>query len=493
MADSRELVLCDVLCFLVNKFVSTGVKQLKSILVDFYSSDVLNEAKVRLLDDIESLNNPVKPPHVPRRREGDNKITREADDLITLLMFLDENKLLSSLPRYVCASPDSMPSTRLFEGDLNVLLVMLEKMDGRLEEYRSTLAAIVHDVGELRSKVAAIDQFPALQAPTGAPVPTWVQPRQSQPASQLQPRQSSESLQAHGIPTHTSIDNSTSVVNRQSAVAAQSADAALLLDAGAPSCTWATSMSTPNRYGVLSTDDERAGHDEPFVPVLSRRVKRARQQSSPAAAATNKRVQRPPPAAAQRQVQSQRRTFMYGKSSAAGANISAAQIIPRKVIFCIDNLSRSCSVNDIKSFVSSLSVEVLSCFEVKPRRRRGEDEGDAANRKAFRLAINADHRDRLLDESAWPNSVLISDWYFKPPADRQGDDKRKQVVPQSNIPLHSQPTSVSGGESRSTNLGSVVAEIHVDNEDTIVVTHMESQSDEDGDGDHGQHGSSFNQ
>jgi len=128
------------------------------------------------------------------------------------------------------------------------------------------------------------------------------------------------------------------------------------------------------------------------------------------------------------------------------------------------------------------------------RRRHGEDEDAVANRKAFRLAINADHRNRLLDESAWPNSVLISDWYFKPPADRQGDDRRKQVVPQSNIPLQSQPTLVSGDiESRSANLGSVVAEIHVDNEDTIVVTHIESQSDEDGDGEHRQHGSSFNQ
>jgi len=87
------------------------------------------------------------------RREGDNKITREVDDLITLLLFLDENKLLSALPKYVSSSPDSMPSARLLEEDLNVLLVMLEKMGNNFEEYRSALAAIVNDVGELRSKV----------------------------------------------------------------------------------------------------------------------------------------------------------------------------------------------------------------------------------------------------------------------------------------------------------------------------------------------------
>jgi len=77
---------------------------------------------------------------------------------------------------------------------------------------------------------------------------------------------------------------------------------------------------------------------------------------------------------------------MYGQSFAVGAKVAAAQIIPRKAIFCLDNLSRSCSVDDsvIKAFVSSLSVEVLS------RRRRGKSEDDVANRKAFCLAINAD-------------------------------------------------------------------------------------------------------
>jgi len=105
---------------------------------------------------------------------------------------------------------------------------------------------------------------------------------------------------------------------------------------------------------------------------------------------------------------------MYGKSSAAGAKVAASQIIPRKAIFCLDNLSRRCSVDDIKSFVSILSVEVLSCFEVKPRRRRGESEDDVANREAFRLAVNADQRERL-----------ISDWFFNPPADRRADDRRR--------------------------------------------------------------------
>jgi len=64
------------------------------------------------------METPVKPPHVARRRAGDNRIVREVDDIIALIQYLDENKLLCSLPIYVSANSDCMPSARLFEGEL---------------------------------------------------------------------------------------------------------------------------------------------------------------------------------------------------------------------------------------------------------------------------------------------------------------------------------------------------------------------------------------
>jgi len=80
---------------------------------------------------------------------------------------------------------------------------------------------------------------------------------------------------------------------------------------------------------------------------------------------------------------------MSGKSTAVGSKITAAKKLRKKAVFCLGNITNSCSVRDINSFVSSLSVELLSCFEVKPRRRRGEDamtsSSSAADRKAFRL------------------------------------------------------------------------------------------------------------
>ena len=61
---------------------------------------------MRLLDDIRSLNSTIKLPHVPQRRDGDQRLVREVDDIILLLSRLDEHKLLDELPRYVSSSPD---------------------------------------------------------------------------------------------------------------------------------------------------------------------------------------------------------------------------------------------------------------------------------------------------------------------------------------------------------------------------------------------------
>ena len=83
--------------FLRNKFVTTGLKQLKSVLTDFYDVDVIAGAKCQLLDDANKLISTsltVKLPHLPRRRDGENRLSREVDDFLPVFTILDEHKLL---------------------------------------------------------------------------------------------------------------------------------------------------------------------------------------------------------------------------------------------------------------------------------------------------------------------------------------------------------------------------------------------------------------
>jgi len=74
-------MLCDVLCFLHSKQGKLNVKHLKYALMDFYTPEDISVAKVRLLDDVRSINSTIKLPHVPQRRDGDQRLEREVDDI----------------------------------------------------------------------------------------------------------------------------------------------------------------------------------------------------------------------------------------------------------------------------------------------------------------------------------------------------------------------------------------------------------------------------
>ena len=125
----RVLVLCDPLCFLSRKYDKGRLNVLKSAINDFYDASAIGEAKSRLLDDVNELPLTDKLPHIPKRREGANRLSRDVDDILTVWTFIDEHGLLGSLPRYVSDSVDKMPSLRLFDGDMQFLLARMDKMD----------------------------------------------------------------------------------------------------------------------------------------------------------------------------------------------------------------------------------------------------------------------------------------------------------------------------------------------------------------------------
>lgn len=115
-----------------------------------------------------------------------------------------------------------------------------------------------------------------------------------------------------------------------------------------------------------------------------------------------------------------------GSSATAVRGLAAANKIIKKSVFCIDNVDPKFDESDIEAFVKQLSVTVMSCFSVKPRRRRNET-GSSSKRKAFRLCIDEKDRQRLLDPSKWPESVVIFEWYRIPPSGRRSDLQQLHV------------------------------------------------------------------
>ena len=141
----NAVVLCNPLCFLVNKFGRTAAKPLKSMILDFYDVGVLCDAKSQLICDIRGLNLDIDMPHVPERRDSGNKAMLIVDDMFTLMSFLDENLKLTLLPRYVADNPDSLPSSRLYEGDLSILMNLIGKMENEIKELNIALAIVLRE------------------------------------------------------------------------------------------------------------------------------------------------------------------------------------------------------------------------------------------------------------------------------------------------------------------------------------------------------------
>jgi len=129
---------------------------------------------------------------------------------------------------------------------------------------------------------------------------------------------------------------------------------------------------------------------------------------------------------------------VFGNSSTM-SGISAARELKQKTVFYIGNVNADCTAFDLRTFVTDMNVEVFSCFEVQPRRRRGDE---LIRQSAFRLCINDKDRDRLLNAGRWPVSVTVSEWYYKPPNARdQGrseGDRRQLTVDQPQQPIVAQ-------------------------------------------------------
>ena len=68
------------------------------------------------------------------------------------LCLLDENKLIDRLPRYVADGPDSMPPIRLYEGELNGVLLLIKKLSDQVNEYACALAEVTKELHLLQTK-----------------------------------------------------------------------------------------------------------------------------------------------------------------------------------------------------------------------------------------------------------------------------------------------------------------------------------------------------
>jgi len=120
------------LLFYASPFRKNHRKQLKTAVLDFYDTADICRAKDNLLEATEPFKSDICLPHVPLRRDGEQRSAKSVDDILTILTFLDENLKLNCLPKYVSVSPDAMPSIRIYDGDLQSIMMAFDKLRNRI-------------------------------------------------------------------------------------------------------------------------------------------------------------------------------------------------------------------------------------------------------------------------------------------------------------------------------------------------------------------------
>ena len=462
MADSGKLVLCGPLCFLVKKYSKSLSEMLKNTLVDFYDPDDISKAKQQLLNDFnlvkERVDTEVIDQHIPVHHEGEDRAQREVDDIFNIMDLLCEKDLLSMLPTYVSDGPDSMPSTRLYDGDLGVLMASFERMENRIAILSSTLTGISRVVYTLQAKILEGGVGVSTQSFNGVnnngprstdvsntalksvgrdnPVPRVVTsqrnpgdgPISSQPSSTSlgnpfsQPISEFRSSVVRSLPGVSTATTNTAAVSIDNTVDDTNVPRSLKSN-----YQWCDVTSTPrpndintnNRFSVLSADvDNCETDDDQFVTVQSRREIRQARAAKRQLSSTQQ--PQPQPTRPRQPVKS-----IKGTLTGFSANVWAAK--KSKAVLCIDNVSLDCNEADIKCHVAGLDVEIFSCHKTKPRRRPGQSVDDVNDRAAFRLCINAKDRSRVMSPDSWPDSVRVSDWFFRSKIQPEVNDKRPRV------------------------------------------------------------------
>jgi len=153
---------------------------------------------------------------------------------------------------------------------------------------------------------------------------------------------------------------------------------------------------------LQSADDEEqsdAGDaGRPFTVVASRRLKRLRNRTTPSSRQQKNTANTANPP--------QRNPQWLGSLR---PRVVISQL-PNRVVLSLSGVL-TIWIQHVQCVSEQQSISVLSCFETKSQRRRGETTTD--DRKPFRVYIYEEDSVRLLDSSVWPHSVVVLNVIFK--------------------------------------------------------------------------------
>ena len=171
----------ELLCFLFNKYGQCPVKNIKSVLVDFYEDNDVTIAKDVLHDNLCKLMDDEDLPR-PKSKRGDTKRRLEVDDIITLVTKADEAGVISQLPTFVCADLTKVPLMKPEDMDLCILAKKIAWLEATVAKHDTAIVEVRSDFNVVRSHNSVVSvtdgvlpqsDFPPLEVPPVAAASSW--------------------------------------------------------------------------------------------------------------------------------------------------------------------------------------------------------------------------------------------------------------------------------------------------------------------------------
>jgi hypothetical protein len=460
MAAGVDLRLSPLLCFLFSKLNKYDVKFIKQSIMDYYTSDDVHEAKEVFLTCVSTLKS-VESLSKIRGRRGDDRAEHELNDIFLIISELDEKQTLCQLPLFVSDSAEKMPSISIVEGDLRAIMNRFGKMEQHILHLQSTLNRLASDKAAIAAGKSVINMQRDLHSVsrTGGGMSANVDsPRESDTCD----NQRSTACQAMGLDKGIARVIKPSVINRTRLLSADQqqppsnkgwADAPF--SSASASCddhlyledTWQTSSSRKRRRTKTKTQG-----DSPLNNLIAKNSQcltglnatDAKNYQSVAVDKNNPSTKMSYSTTLITGKQKQP-TMLVGKknSDSTRDRVIAAKPFIGKAVFCIDNVSVNADVPDIVDLIKTIGVNVLSCFQVKPRRSQWQRSQGIVpeDRKAFRICIPREETSKLLDVEAWPAHIAITAWRFiKPVPENQRRVKTPIVAERRKETVRLQPT-----------------------------------------------------
>ena len=465
MAESvagRCIVLNAPLCFVVSKFNKVTTMKIVEILLDFFSPEDISTAKKQLVDDVQRLQLSI--PQLRSRRDADlrSRQRKEAEDIVDIISTVDLRGLSLCLPVYAADNTDSIPTLKLEDGELRHFLIKVAKLEDAILLMQATVNKMYNC---MYKSISHADRPPhellALLEATTVTQPGHDNRQFTTPAfKQTRVQRQNESTQAPGLRSMSESNNNTRATNSTEPVDIEPSHSQSNIGqngvGGASGSRWADCHPTTSESSAVETDDAAEGRSGDgggdFTLVESHRAKRRRIRRSPgneasgprdggqSAAPSGQPVKAPAPSFAAAAKKPPRKPLVVGAlrsppplsstgqvasaSIAGGKKLTAARPLLGKAVFCVDNVSKDVTADDVMQFVARMGVRVLECNNAKPRRSRKQKANDEVpDHKAFYLCINKADTNLLLDPSKWPADVTVSAWFFK-----KKDDEQQQTM-----------------------------------------------------------------